>query len=157
MTHWWRDAMVRAVPALLALATVGCGPRADDADAEGAVRGVLETQRVAWNRGDLDGFMEGYWKSDSLAFYSGDSVSRGWEATRQRYVRRYKSEGREMGMLAFDLQEVELDGADRATVQGAWRLTLRSGSPHGAFTLRLRRFPEAGWKIVEDRTTAAAE
>lgn len=144
---------------LLALAALGCAPHdgADDAGAEAAVRGVLEAQRAAWNRGDLDGFMDGYWKSDSLAFYSGETVSRGWEATRDRYERRYKSEGREMGTLAFDLHEVEPDGPDRATVQGAWRLTLRQGSPHGSFTLRFRRFPDAGWKIVEDRTTSAAE
>jgi ketosteroid isomerase-like protein len=157
--QWWRHPMTVATPALFALAAAGCGPRggADDARAEAAVRGVLEAQRQAWNRGDLDGFMEGYWKSDSLAFWSGPDVSRGWEATRERYVRRYKSEGREMGTLAFDLHEVELDGPDRATVVGAWRLTLHKGSPHGGFTLKLRHFPNAGWKIVEDRTTSAAE
>ena len=151
---------LRRVAALtpLLLVTAGCGPSGGSgaAGAEAAVRNVLEAQRQAWNRGDLDGFMDGYWKSDSLTFYSGESVSRGWEATRERYIRRYKSGGREMGTLAFDLREVALGAPDRATVRGAWRLTLRDGSPHGTFTLQLRRFPE-GWKIVEDRTTSGAE
>ena len=158
--RWWRDGMIFAAPALVALAAAGCGTGgpAHDAGAEAAaVRGVLEAQRVAWNRGDLDGFMEGYWKSDSLAFHSGENVSRGWEATRDRYMRRYKSEGREMGTLEFSFDDVAVDAPDRATVRGEWRLTLRNGSPHGSFTLRLQRFPDQGWKIVEDRTTSAAE
>ena len=151
---------LRRVAALapLLLVTAGCGPsgRSGAAGAEAAVRGVLEAQRLDWNRGDLDGFMEGYWKSDSLAFYSGENVSRGWEATRARYMKRYKSEGHEMGTLEFDLREVAVNAPDRATVHGAWRLSLEEGSPHGTFTLQLRRFAE-GWKIVEDRTVSAAQ
>ena len=158
--QWWRDGMASiAAPALVALAAAGCGPGGPEHDAgaeAAAVRGVLETQRVAWNRGDLDGFLDGYWKSDSLTFYSGSDVSRGWEATRARYVRTYQSEGREMGTLEFDLREVAVVAPDRATVGGAWRLTRSKDSPHGTFTLLLRRFPDAGWKIVEDHTTSAA-
>jgi beta-aspartyl-peptidase (threonine type) len=153
MVRWWEEMSSLAAPALLALAAAGCGPGAGrEAGAAAEVRAVLATQRVAWNRGDLDGFMDGYWRSDSLTFESGTNVRRGWEATRAGYVRTYKSEGREMGTLDFDLREVTVQGGE-ATVRGAWRLTLKAGSPHGAFTLRLRRFPE-GWKIVHDHTTS---
>ena len=157
--QWFRDGMALAAPAVLALATAGCVPggSARGAGAEAAVRAVLEAQLAAWNRGDLDGFMDGYWRSDSLAFYSGEQVSRGCQATRERYMRRYKSEGREMGTLDFELEGVTVEAPDRATVQGEWRLRLATGSPHGTFTLQLRRFPDAGWKIVEDRTKSAAE
>jgi hypothetical protein len=157
--HGWRQGMASiAASALVALAAAGCGPAgpkpesgAEDAT---AVRGVLEMQRLAWNRGDLDGFMEGYWKSDSLTFYSGANVSQGWEATKARYVRTYQSKDSEMGTLQFDLQDVAVDARDHATVRGAWRLTRSKDSPHGTFTLQFRRFPD-GWKIVEDRTTSA--
>jgi beta-aspartyl-peptidase (threonine type) len=158
-----RRRRLRPVPAalaLLVLTVAGCGARGPAFDAgagAAAVRGVLEAQRTAWNRGDLDGFLEGYWKSDLLTFYSGSDVSRGWEATRARYVRTYPSEGREMGTLEFDLHDVAVVAPDRATVSGAWRLTRSKDAPHGTFTLLLRRFPDAGWKIVEDRTTSAAE
>ncbi len=122
--------------------------------AEAAVRALLDEQRVAWNRGDLDGFMEGYWRSDSLTFYSGGDVNHGWQATYDRYVRRYRSEGREMGTLEFDLHRVDVLGSDHALVRGAWRLTRKADAPHGLFTLVLRRLP-GGWKIVHDHTGAA--
>jgi beta-aspartyl-peptidase (threonine type) len=154
MMHGGRNRLAIAALALLA---PGCAPagRAPEAGAAAAIRVVLEAQRQAWNRGDLDAFMDGYWRSDSLAFYSGGNVRRGWEATRLGYMRSYKSGGREMGTLDFDLRDVVVEGHE-ATVRGAWKLTLRAGSPHGTFTLRFRRLAE-GWKIVEDRTESAAE
>lgn len=138
------------------LAAAGCGARgpAFDAGSEAAaVREVLSTQQAAWNRGDLEAFLEGYWRSDSLTFYSGGDVNYGWQATRDRYVRRYQSEGREMGTLDFDLHEVAVLDPEHATVRGAWRLRRSADSPHGLFTLVLRRFPGSGWKIVHDHTS----
>src|SRR4051812_4332506 len=63
---------------------------------------AINRQEHAWNEGDLDGFMDGYWRSDELTFFSGGTVTTGWEAIRQRYITRYKSEGKEMGTLDFD-------------------------------------------------------
>ncbi len=111
--------------------------------------------KAAWNRGDLAGFLEGYWRSDSLTFYSGGDVNRGWEATRDRYVRRYRSEGREMGTLDFDLHQVAVLDPGHAVVRGAWRLKRTADAPHGLFTLVLRRFPGTGWRIVHDHTSVA--
>ena len=146
-----------ALPALLALAAgCGAGPKAFDAGAEAAaVRSVLAAQEAAWNRGDLDAFLEAYWRSDSLTFYSGGDVNHGWDATRDRYVRRYQSEGREMGALDFDLHHVDVLDPGNAVVRGAWRLKRKADAPHGLFTLLLRRFPDAGWKIVHDHTSVA--
>jgi len=162
MTTRERRRYARAITASLAvilmLAPAGCRARrpAFDAEAEAAaVRGVLTTQQEAWNRGDLATFLAAYWRSDSLTFYSGGDVNHGWEATRDRYVRRYQSEGREMGVLDFDLHQVSVLDPGHAVVRGAWRLKRTADAPHGLFTLLLRRFPDEGWKIVHDHTSVA--
>ena len=121
----------------------------------GAVRQMLEAQVTAWNRGDLEGYMKGYWKSDSLTFYSGGDVAHGWQVTYERYRKRYQSEGREMGRLAFDPLEVQVLGPGIAFVRGGWSLQMKESRPHGLFTLWLRWFPDAGWRIVHDHSSAA--
>ena len=119
-----------------------------------AVRSVLDAQVEAWNRGDLEAFMAGYWRSPDLVFCSGATVTKGWDDTLARYRRRYQSEGREMGRLRFDAIEVIPLGEDAALARGAWRLTMRDGQePHGLFTLLLRRI-DAAWRIVHDHTSS---
>jgi hypothetical protein len=119
------------------------------------VEAVLAAQVEAWNRGDLEGFMAGYWRSPDLVFCSGATVTRGWEDTLSRYRRRYQSEGHEMGRLEFEDLEVVPLGENAALARGAYRLHLRDGSePHGRFTLVLRRL-EAKWRIIHDHTSAA--
>jgi beta-aspartyl-peptidase (threonine type) len=119
------------------------------------VRALLEAQVAAWNRGDLEAFMAGYWRSPELVFCSGATVTKGWDATLERYRKRYQAEGREMGRLAFDAIEVMALGEDAAFARGAYRLRLRDGSePFGLFTLVLRRFAD-GFRIVHDHTSAA--
>ena len=140
--------------ALVLLAAAGCGEHGPAFDDEAAVRAVLEAQQEAWNQGDLAAFLEGYWKSDSLTFYSGADIQHGFEATRERYTRRYQSGGAEMGKLDFELFDVRVVGPAYATVRGAFRLTRKADAPHGLFTLIFRRFPD-GWKIVHDHTSAA--
>ena len=119
-----------------------------------AVRALLDAQVEAWNRGDLEGFMAGYWRSPELVFCSGATVTKGWDATLARYRKRYRSEGREMGRLRFDGIEVIPLGADAALARGAWHLTMGDGKePHGLFTLLLRRL-DGAWVIVHDHTSA---
>ena len=122
---------------------------------DAAVRQVLVAQVAAWNRGDLDGFMAAYWNDPALTFYSGDSPTTGWRETKERYVKRYKAEGKEMGRLSFDIHAVAALGPDHAVAKAAWRLALKTGQPNGLFTLLLRNFPD-GWKIIHDHTSAKA-
>lgn len=108
---------------------------------------MLDAQVAAWNRGDIDAFMEGYWKSDDLVFKSGEAEQRGWRATIDRYKRTYDTREK-MGTLSFSDLRIEPDH----TVTGRWHLTRAAGDIGGGFTLQFRRFPE-GWRIVRDETT----
>jgi len=120
---------------------------------EAAILGVLDAQQTAWNSGDIDTFMEGYWKSEDLRFASGGNVTRGWQATIERYKRVY-SDRAAMGMLAFDELEVQLLSADSAIVHGAWVLERANDRPSGLYTLVFRKF-DGRWLIVSDTTTSA--
>lgn len=127
---------------------------ASPADVATAARAVLDAQAKAWNRGDLEGFMAGYWRSPELVFCSGATVTKGWEETLARYRKRYQSEGREMGRLRFDAIDVIALGEDAAFARGAWRLHMSDGQElHGLFTLLLRRV-DGAWRIVHDHTSA---
>jgi uncharacterized protein (TIGR02246 family) len=124
-------------------------------DARKAIEDVLQTQQEAWNRGDLEAFMAGYWNSPELTFFSGAKQHDGWQAALDRYRATYASPGHEMGMLEFSGLRVEMLAPEAAFVRGAWALTIPAGkTPHGLFTLVFRKFPD-GWKIVHDHTSAA--
>jgi uncharacterized protein (TIGR02246 family) len=138
-----------AVPLLL-LALVLQPPKET---AEQAIRKVLDDQVKAWNKGDLEGFMAGYWMSPELTFSSGGEQTKGWQATLQRYRKRYQGEGKEMGKLTFSEVQVQLLGPDSAYVRGRFQLVRSKDKPSGLFTLILRRFPE-GWRIVHDHTSS---
>jgi beta-aspartyl-peptidase (threonine type) len=120
------------------------------------VRAVLEAQVSAWNRGDLPGFMATYWTDDRLTFASGGTLTRGWQATLDRYRKRYQEGGQEMGTLTFSELAVEPLGESAAWVRGRYGLvfTRSDDRPTGLFTLVLRKLPE-GWRIVHDHTSAA--
>ncbi len=117
-----------------------------------AVRKVLDDQVAAWNRGDLRGYMQGYWNSPDLTFFSGARVTKGWEATLQRYITGYQSGGREMGQLDFQDLEIQMLSPEAAFVRGKFHLKMKDGKePHGLFTLLVKKFPE-GWRIVHDHS-----
>src|SRR5262249_41031962 len=146
--------MSRFITALLIAFTATSAVRAEkpaDAAAK-AIRQVLADQQTAWNKGDLEGFMAGYWKSPDLTFYSGSEKTRGWQATLDRYVKKYRAHGKEMGKLTFSEIDVEMLGADVAVVRGRWQLRLSKAKPGGLFPLIVKRFAE-GWRIVHDHTS----
>lgn len=117
------------------------------------IQSVLTAQQAAWNRGDIDAFMNGYGRSAPTVFVSGDEVSRGWETVRDRYRVKY-SDRTNMGTLNFSDIEVTILSSDAAVVLGRWRLKRANDEPHGRFTLIFKRLPE-GWRIVHDHTSAA--
>lgn len=114
---------------------------------------VLSAQQAAWNAGDIRGFMQGYWQSESLRFASGGTVTTGWETTLQRYLARYPSDAA-MGELAFTGVDIDQLAADSAIAFGRWQLLRENDAPSGLFTLVFRRI-EGEWVIVHDHTSSA--
>jgi beta-aspartyl-peptidase (threonine type) len=120
---------------------------------EAAIRAELNTQVTAWNRGDLKGYMQGYWHSPELTFFSGEKESAGWEAAYQRYRAAYVGKDREMGKPAFTNLRVEMLSGEAAFVRGRWQLTMKDGKQRsGLFTVVLRKFDE-GWRIIHDHSS----
>jgi ketosteroid isomerase-like protein len=122
-------------------------------NAETAIRGVLEAQTAAWNRGDIEGFMAGYWRSEETVFISGDSVTRGWQATLDRYKKGYDTRDK-MGALTFSDLDIKKIDKKNAVVIGRWALARANDNPRGRFTLLFRKFKE-GWRVVHDHTSSA--
>ena len=128
-------------------------PSKRDATTIAAVRAVLDAQSDAWNRGDIEGFMDGYARSPDITFISGDSFTRGWQTVHDRYQKNYDSREK-MGTLTFSDLETNVLGNDAAVVIGRWHLQRASDQPHGRFTLIFRRTRQ-GWRIVHDHTSSA--
>ncbi len=112
---------------------------------------VFRTQQEAWNRGDVDAFMEHYWKSDDLTFSSGGKTTRGWKATLARYKEHYPTR-ESMGRLTLSEFEITSLGDAAAMVLGQWKLEREKEPVGGNFTLVLRKF-EGRWVIVHDHTS----
>jgi ketosteroid isomerase-like protein len=115
------------------------------------IRAVMSAQVAAWNRGDIDGFMDGYARSTATEFVSGEKLTRGWQTVRDRYKKKYDSREK-MGTLTFSELKITSLAPDAAIVVGRWKLRRKSDQPHGIFTLLFRRTP-AGWRIVHDHTS----
>jgi len=122
-----------------------------DEPAEAQIRSVLDIQSAAWNRGDLDAFMEGYWKSPETEFVGTSGITKGWQALLDRYRRNYP-DGKAMGKLTFSSLEVHIVCPEAAFAIGNFQLEREKDRPTGVFTLIFRRFKE-GWRIVADHTT----
>jgi beta-aspartyl-peptidase (threonine type) len=129
-----------------------------DADAEPDavrdVRAVWTAQVEAWNRGDLDGFMAGYWQSPELVFFSNGTETRGWQETLDRYRARYQAEGKRMGTLDFPQLDLVMLGTEAVLTRGRWHLRMPDGEElSGMTSVIFRKLPE-GWRIVHDHSSA---
>jgi ketosteroid isomerase-like protein len=132
---------------------------AKDADSperdRAAIEEVLNAQQTAWNRGDVDAFLEGYWRSPDLTFSGTGGIARGWSGVLARYKKSYPDRDT-MGRLEFSGLEFRFLGLDAALVLGHWHLARPKGDVGGVFSLVWQRFPE-GWRIVHDHTSAVSE
>jgi beta-aspartyl-peptidase (threonine type) len=123
-------------------------PRAAD---RAKITAVLTAQQTAWNRGDVDSFIVGYWESSELTFSGSGGIARGFDGVRQRYKKNYPDRAA-MGELAFSDLEFRFLGSDAALVLGKWHLKRDNGDVGGVFSLVWQRFPD-GWKIIHDHTS----
>jgi ketosteroid isomerase-like protein len=119
---------------------------------EAEVLAVLESQVAAWNRGDIAGYMAGYWRSASTVFVSDGALTKGFDEVAGRYAARYRTR-EDMGTLAFEDLEVRIIAPTTAVAHGVWRLRRMSDEPWGRFTLIVEKKKE-GWRIVHDHTSS---
>ena len=117
------------------------------------IRAVMDAQAAAWNRGDVAGYMDGYWRSSKTTFVSGDNITRGWQPVLERYQKRYDTRAK-MGTLTFSEVEIQVLSPTAAVVLGKWELQREKDHPRGYFTLIFRKV-KAGWRIVQDHTSSA--
>lgn len=132
------------------LQQLGDGIKSADED----IRSLLDQQTQAWNRGDIEAFMAGYWNSAETEFVGANGVSHGWQALLERYRKNYPDR-KAMGRLSFSNLEIHMVCADAAYAIGQFNLDREDDRPTGFFTLNFRRFAE-GWRIVADHTTGSA-
>jgi hypothetical protein len=133
------------------LGVIAVAAIADD-NPQDAIRQMLDLQVKSWNKGDLPGFMEGYWQSPELSFFSGNVKTAGWQATLERYRKKYQGENKEMGQLTFKDLSIEMLGTEHALVRGRFQLQMKESAPTGLFSLVVKKLP-AGWRIIHDHTS----
>jgi ketosteroid isomerase-like protein len=118
---------------------------------ETAIRQVLDEQTKAWNRGDIDGFMKGYWENDSLMFIGKSGITYGWTNTLNNYKKGYPDTAA-MGKLSFNILVVKQLSADYYHVVGKWFLKRSIGDVGGHYTLLFRRI-NGKWVIIADHSS----
>jgi ketosteroid isomerase-like protein len=116
-----------------------------------AIKKILEAQQNNWNQGNVNDFLEGYWRSPDLTFSGSGGIARGWDGVLARYKKNYPDRA-SMGQLDFSGLEFRFLGNDAALVLGHWHLARERGDIGGVFSLVWQRFPE-GWRIIHDHTS----
>lgn len=133
--------MLFSVPLLL---------RGQSAD-EKAIRQILHEQTVAWNRGNLEDFMKGYWNNDSLMFIGKSGVTYGWQNTLDNYKKGYSGPD-QMGTLTFTLVKVQQLSPEYYFVVGKWHLQRKAGDVGGHYDLIFRKI-NGQWVIISDHSS----
>ena len=136
---------------ILLLLSVTMNAHAQKTTDKQAILNLLEQQRGDWNKGDLEAFMQGYWKSDSLLFVGESGPTYGWQKTLDNYKKGYPDK-KSLGFLTFGIKKVELITKDRAFVLGSWNVKREKDELKGYFTLLLRKI-EGVWKVIVDHSS----
>ncbi len=142
----------RALVCVVFFSNIGLCQKSADED---AIRTMLDDQVTAWNRGNVAGYMRGYWESDSTIFTSGGTVTRGYREVLSRYKKSYDTP-KKMGRLEFHDLVVQSLSPTIALAMGIWELHRASDRPWGRFTLIIEKKPE-GWRITNDHTSSAGD
>ena|SRR5690606_6015089 len=119
-----------------------------DIQAEQAIEKVLAAQTIAWNNHDLEGFMQGYWKNDSLKFYGSRGLTSSWKQTLENYRKSYPTKN-ESGTLKFVINDISKIENNSYWVMGEYHLARPMGNANGIFTI-IFKFIDGQWKIVAD-------
>ncbi|MEH6763690.1 MAG: nuclear transport factor 2 family protein [Aequorivita antarctica] len=129
------------------IATITAVSQTEAADKE-AILSVLKMQQDAWNQNDIEGFMQGYWKSDSLKFYGSKGVTNGWQKTLDNYKKGYPSK-EYTGNLSFTIEAITKIEENSYYIMGQFHLVRDAGNANGVFLIIFRKI-EGEWKIIAD-------
>ena len=117
-------------------------------DDEKAILDIIKKQKIAWTNGDLEGFMQGYWQSDSLTYYSGGKITRGWQTTLENYKKGYPNDDY-IGSLEFTIDQITKINEGAYYVMGQYHLTRKVGDANGTFLIIFKKI-DGQWKIIAD-------
>ena len=115
------------------------------------IENSLAAQQIFWNKGDIDAFMQYYWKSDSLLFLGKSGPTYGWENTLDNYKKGYPDKAT-MGSLDFKILKIEKLSKTTYQVVGKWHLSRMKDEVGGYFTLLWKKI-NGQWLIVQDHTS----
>lgn len=119
-------------------------------DQQAAIKKVLMDQQTAWSNGDIDAFMEGYWKSEELTFIGRSGINKGWQTTKDNYIKGYPDKAT-MGKLEFEVLELVSLSEELYRMVGTYTLIREKDAPTGIFTL-IWKLIDGQWKIIYDHT-----
>ena len=139
------------VLSLLMASCVTLDQKGSGSSAEEKIAAIMKMQTDCWNDGDIDCFMRGYWRSDSLRFIGKDGLIKGWQRTLDRYKRSYPDKAA-MGFLKFDIISTEVLGQDYALVIVKFSLQREGEELKGIFTLIWKNM-NGEWVIILDNTS----
>ena len=113
---------------------------------------ILNNQEKSWSAYDIEGFMEGYWKSDSLKFYGANGVTLGFDKTLENYKKRCPSKEL-MGKLSFTIKDITKINDESYFTLGAYHLERSVGNAEGIFMVIFKKI-NGEWKIIADTSSA---
>lgn len=116
-----------------------------------AILTVMHLQEKAWSQNDLEGFMQGYWKSDSLKFFGRNGITYGWEPTLANYKKGYPT-AEHSGTLSFKIHSITKIESESYYVMGEYFLKRGVGDANGTFLIIFKKINDE-WKIVADMSS----
>ncbi|MGJ8665712.1 MAG: YybH family protein [Patiriisocius sp.] len=116
-----------------------------------AILKVMKDQEKAWSQNDLQGFMQGYWKSDSLKFYGSRGLTKGWQQTLENYKKGYPTKDYS-GTLNFEVDDISQIENNSYWVMGRYILKRKVGDANGNFMIIFKKI-DGEWKIVADMSS----
>lgn len=141
--------MKKLLPFIIVLVLASCKTTQPTAiDDVAVIRSILDQQQKAWSENDLEGFMEGYWESDELTYFSRGKITKGWNTTLANYERNYPTKD-DTGKLIFEIANITQINKDAYYVMGSYFLTREVGDTNGTFMIIFKRI-NGEWKIIGD-------
>ena len=132
---------------LFSMLIFSCSNNTEQEDKD-AIFSIMKIQEKAWSNNDLEGFMEGYWKNDSLKFYGSNGLTYGWQNTLDNYKKGYPTKDHS-GTLNFTIDNISKIENESYFVMGQYHLKRNVGDANGVFMIIFKKI-DGEWKIIAD-------